>query len=147
MTEAASQMLSTMAMDYVKAGFPHPNTWAFQPLDPQHERVFNEWKALGLVQQRGMQMFILTDAGLSAILRQIPFSEAARELLQDLKQQYVEAGYPNRINWAFMPDSSSDEVTYNELRSRGYIEKRTVAMYILSAAGQSEIMRSASAHS
>lgn len=80
--------------------------------------------------------------GLSSILRKIPASSEANSIFEGLKRQYVAAGYPHRRTWAFQPDDDSQESAYNELRARGYIEQLTMAMYILSTAGQQEIMQS-----
>ena len=67
--------------------------------------------------------------------------DRANALFEELKQAYVAAGYPERRNWAFAPNDDAEARVYNELRARGYIEQRTMVMYVLSAAGQDEIMR------
>jgi hypothetical protein len=89
-----------------------------------------------------MEACALTEDGLSLILRQLPPSPEANALFQRLREQYIAAGFPNRKNWAFGPDSEDEEKVYNELQARGYLEKRNIAMWVLSAAAHAEIMES-----
>lgn len=143
MTQGAEEYMSTLASEYQKAGFPHPKSWAFSPADDHEQRIYNELRAHGLIRPLTVQMWVLTEEGLSSILREIPSSTEANSIFEDLKRQYVAAGYPHRRTWAFQPDDESQEAAYSELRARGYIEQLTMAMYILSAGGQQEIMQTA----
>lgn len=142
MTQGAQEYMDMLARGYQHAGFPHPKSWAFSPDNDHEERIYNELRARGLIRPLTVQMWVLTEDGLASILRKIPASSEANSIFEGLKRQYVAAGYPHRRTWAFQPDDDSQEAAYGELRARGYIEQLTMAMYILSAAGQQEIMQS-----
>lgn len=145
MTDGAREYFDMLTREYAKAGYPHPKTWAFSP-DDGEERIYNELKAHGLIKQFTVAMCVLTEQGLSRILARLPATPEANALFEDLKRQYIAAGYPPRRTWAFAPNDDENESTYSELRARGYIEQLTVVMYILSNAGHSEIMQSNGGH-
>ncbi|MBL9004034.1 MAG: hypothetical protein JNJ46_07295 [Myxococcales bacterium] len=140
MTEGARKFMNTLAEKYVKAGYPHHNSWAFSPSSDE-QVIFNELKARHYIRQLTIEMCVLTETGLAEIMENVPMSSGARLLLEDLKRQYVAAGYPQRRNWAFAPNEDGEEVAYHELRARGWIEQRTMALYVLSAAAQEKVMQ------
>lgn len=141
MTDGAREFMNTLAGEYVKAGYPHHNAWAFSQGAGEQE-IFDELKARGYIRQLTIEMCVLTAAGLAEILEKVPTSSEARTLFEDLKRQYIAAGHPPRRNWAFAPNEDEQETAYHELRARGVIEQRTMALYVLSAAGQDTIMQS-----
>jgi hypothetical protein len=141
MTDGARKFMNTLAGEYVNAGYPHHNSWAFSP-GKDEQVIFNELKAHGYIRQLTIEMCVLTEAGLAEILENIPTSSGARALFEDLKRQYIAAGYPQLRNWAFAPSEDGQEAAYHELRARGFIEQRTMALYVLSAAAQDTIMQS-----
>lgn len=140
MTPQAKNYFDKLITQYVEAGYPHRKSWAFSPDTDEEQHTFNELRARGLISQFTMEMWVLTEAGLSAVLQKTTPSREANALFQNLKRQYIEAGYPQRLGWAFEPDDDSQEAAYNELRARGYIDQRTMTMYVLSEAGLSKVM-------
>jgi hypothetical protein len=72
-------------------------------------------------------------------------SDAANELLNNLRDEYIKAEHPNHKVWNFSPGSGG-RATFNELQAHGYIVPMGMAgsAYVFTDAGQQLIIRPSS---
>jgi hypothetical protein len=121
MTPKAQEILEFLMNEYVKAGYPNHNTWSFSP-GSEDFAAFQELRARGYITPMGAggKRWLLTEEGVSSILRERPMSRQAEESLAGLKELYVEKGFPNHRVWWFTPNPGQ-EAAFQELCARGYI--------------------------
>ncbi|WP_375766889.1 hypothetical protein NR798_35120 [Archangium gephyra] len=122
MTPKAQEILEYLMKEYLKAGYPNHNIWNFSPGSQENFVAFQELHARGYITPMGAgrEKWLLTDEGAGSILRESPMSRQAEESLAELKELYVEKGFPNHMAWWFTP-RPGQEAAFQELRARGYI--------------------------
>lgn len=80
MSGASQNYLRELIAEYVKAGYPSTVEWGFTPDNDSERQIYRELESLGVIRPLARAYFFV-DSALRTLLKKVPMSDQARELL------------------------------------------------------------------